>query len=129
MSRIRSRGNQTTEMKAVSIFKRYGLRGWRRHADLPGKPDFIFADKKVAVFFDGCFWHGCPKCKLHPKSNEEYWSAKISGNRRRDRKVATQLRKKGWSVIRFWEHSLKDPEGVAKRVQRALESPRRPQPK
>jgi DNA mismatch endonuclease (patch repair protein) len=126
MSRIKSRGNETTEQKAVGIFRKYGIKGWRKHVELPGKPDFIFRKHKIAVFIDGCFWHGCPKCGLRPKSNEEYWTAKIEGNRRRDKKAGKQLRKKGWSVLRLWEHSLKDSERVAKRVQRALEKSRRP---
>lgn len=118
MSKIRSSGNKTTELALIKIFQVYGITGWRRNSSLVGKPDFVFKVTKVAVFVDGCFWHGCKACSHPMRSNAEYWEAKILRNRRRDRKVSRLLRDKGWTVIRVWEHSLKQPEKVANRVLR-----------
>jgi len=60
MAAIRSRGNKDTEMKLAAITRTHGITGWRRHLPLPGRPDFAFRKERVAVFVDGCFWHGCP---------------------------------------------------------------------
>jgi len=62
MSRVRGRGNKVTELKLLALLRQNKITGWRRHLRLPGKPDFAFPKKKVSVFVDGCFWHGCPKC-------------------------------------------------------------------
>ena len=77
--------------------------------DIFGKPDFVFRDRKIAVFLDSCFWHGCRKHFRMPKGNREYWSEKIRRNRLRDGRVNRVLRKEGWRVFRIWEHSLKNP--------------------
>jgi DNA mismatch endonuclease Vsr len=61
MSKVRCRGNKATELRLVSIFKKYRITGWRRHLKLPGTPDFAFPKRRLAVFTDGCFWHGCPR--------------------------------------------------------------------
>ncbi len=107
MSAIRSRGNKDTELKTIKLFKRYGINGWRRHYDkLPGKPDFIFYSKKMAVFVDGCFWHGCKRCFVQPKSNIKYWKLKIERNKKRDKEVKRWLHIKGWVVVRIWEHEI-----------------------
>lgn len=74
---------------------------------MPGKPDFIFPKLKLAVFVDGCFWHGCPKHATWPKSRAAFWAAKLTGNKARDRRVNRELRKRGWKVLRIWEHELK----------------------
>jgi DNA mismatch endonuclease (patch repair protein) len=107
MSRIRGKGNLTTEMKMADLFRRHRITGWRRHVNLPGRPDFVFPRAKIAVFVDGCFWHGCPRCFRAPAANSEFWSAKIEANKRRDRRVARGLRARGWSVVRIRECSLK----------------------
>jgi DNA mismatch endonuclease (patch repair protein) len=77
--------------------------------NLFGKPDFVFPSKHIAVFIDGCFWHGCPYCKQTPATNIEYWSAKFLRNKIRDKTVSSHLRLQGWRVIRIWEHSLNTP--------------------
>lgn len=69
MSRIRSRGNKETEEALVAVFRNMKLKGWRRHRPVYGKPDFIFPKHRVAVFVDGCFWHGCPRHGTQPKTN------------------------------------------------------------
>ncbi|MBC2710205.1 MAG: DNA mismatch endonuclease Vsr [Desulfosarcina sp.] len=120
MSRIKSKGNQSTELKTVAIFKEYGIKGWRRNQKVEGNPDFIFRQQKVAIFIDGCFWHGCPKCYIPPKSNIAYWETKIARNRKRDRTITKVLTGKNWTVLRFWEHSLMRPKYVANKVLHAL---------
>ena len=72
-----------------------------------GTPDFAFEEKKIAIFLDGCFWHGCPKCYRRPKSSQKYWDAKVKRNIKHDNEVNRKLRKSGWAVVRIWEHVLK----------------------
>lgn len=108
MSAIRGKGNRNTELKTVSLFKKHGIVGWRRHsARLPGRPDFAFHSSRLAIFIDGCFWHGCIKCYVQPKSNVRYWKQKIARNQERDRTVNRLLRSSGWKVVRVWEHEIK----------------------
>lgn len=108
MSRILSRDNETTEKRLARLFRSASIKGWRRHLPLVGKPDFAFPKKKVAIFVDGCFWHGCTQCPdgHKPKTNRSYWSPKIQGNRLRDRRQTRQLKNLGWQVVRIWEHQL-----------------------
>ena len=123
MSHIRSRGNLRTEQALLSLLKLDKITGWRRHLPLPGKPDFAFPKQKVAVFVDGCFWHGCPKCYTRPKTNRAFWDRKREENMARDKRVNRQLRHEGWKVIRIWQHSLqKSPTTCLTRIRRALES-------
>jgi len=121
MAAIHGAGNLSTEIRLARIMRASHIKGWRRGSNLPGKPDFIFGHAKVAVFVDGCFWHGCPFCMKMPKTNVALWTEKISGNRRRDRRVDKTLRSRGWKVLRIWEHSLKkDTLRVTQRVRLAL---------
>ena len=108
MCLVRSTGNQTTEGRLTALLREAGLVGWRRHQNLPGKPDFVWRAVKVAVFVDGCFWHGhdCGR-NVTPKTNATAWREKIEGNRARDRKTCRALRQMGWKVIRIWECQLK----------------------
>ena len=122
MSRIRGKGNKATEQTLVKLFRAHGITGWRRHYPIIGKPDFAFPKHKLAVFVDGCFWHGCPKHATQPKGNRRFWADKLGANKSRDRKVNRELRAKGWKVLRIWEHDLKlarQPYTV-RRVERAL---------
>ena len=90
----------------------------------PGRPDFVFQKKRVVVFLDGCFWHGCPRCFAAPKSNVEYWAPKIAGNAARDRRIRAELRATGWTVVGIWEHELRaQPARCLSRLQKALEKP------
>ena len=107
MAQVKSAGNRSTEMKAIALFKKYGIKGWRRKYPLTGKPDFVFLREKLALFIDGCYWHGCPRHCRMPSSNREYWAEKIERNMTRDKAVAKELRAKNWTVIRVWEHELK----------------------
>jgi len=122
MAAVRSKGNRATELKLISIFRAGGITGWRRNQPLPGKPDFVFRKERLAVFVDGCFWHGCRwHCRML-KSRIDYWSPKISRNRRRDKKVRNLLRRGGWYVLRIWEHSLERPHRVLAHLQVMLDS-------
>lgn len=115
MSRIRGKGNKDTEVALAKLFRANSISGWRRHYAINGKPDFAFPKYKLAVFVDGCFWHGCPKHGAQPKGNKEFWSLKLATNKARDRRVDRQLRLKGWRVMRIWEHDL-----IKSRQHRAL---------
>jgi len=86
-------------------------------------PDFVFPKPKLALFVDGCFWHGCPKHGTQPKGNAAFWRKKISGNQARDRLVTWTLRKAGWRVFRIWEHELarKNESRLLKRILAVLE--------
>ena len=106
MSLIRSRGNRDTELRLVALLREHRITGWRRGAPLPGKPDFVFRAHKVAVFVDGCFWHGCPRHGRVPTSHVEYWAPKLARNAARDRSVTHALRASGWTVLRVWECAL-----------------------
>lgn len=121
MSKVRSRGNASTEIVLMAALRAHRFRGWRRHLAMPGTPDFAFVGKKLAVFVDGCFWHGCPKCYRAPKQNAGFWRDKIDRNRRRDRRVDQALRRKGWSVMRVRSCQLaKTLDAVLARLRRNL---------
>ena len=122
MSRVSSSGNKTTEKRLASLLRVAGLAGWRRQQPLPGHPDFVWPTKKIAVFVDGCFWHGhdCGR-NLTPRTNVQAWQEKIRGNRSRDRKVARVLRGQGWKVVRIWECQLaKNPWRQIRRIHQAM---------
>jgi DNA mismatch endonuclease (patch repair protein) len=106
MSKIRGRGNKKTELALIALFHRHGITGWRRNQKVFGKPDFVFWKVRVAVFVDGCFWHGCSKHCTMPDTNRDFWEKKLRANRRRDREVNRVLRNQGWKVLRIWEHAL-----------------------
>ena len=120
MARVRSRGNQTTEMAMVRAMRAAGLTGWRRHLPMPGTPDFAFPRSKLALFVDGCFWHGCPRCYTAPKHNAVFWARKVERNRARDKRVSAELREQGWKVVRIWEHSLREPARITGRIRHQL---------
>src|SRR6185312_4461416 len=96
MSRIRSRNNRDTELLFASILRKNQIWGWRRHAAITGRPDFIFNKNRIAIFIDGCFWHCCPKCGNMPASNRDFWYEKLSKNKTRDKFVTKTLKAAGW---------------------------------
>jgi DNA mismatch endonuclease (patch repair protein) len=106
MSLVRNKGNKSTEICFAALLRDAGVKGWRRHLKLPGKPDFAFPKLKVAIFVDGDFWHGNPATYRPPKSNMDFWTKKILYNRENDRRVNALLGKLGWKVIRVWESDL-----------------------
>jgi len=107
MGKIRGKGNRTTEVRLRYALVRTGISGWRLHAAVPGRPDFYFISEKVAIFVDGCFWHGCPDCGHIPKTNRAFWRAKIERNRQRSAKWDRLLRKQKIMVQHVWECDLK----------------------
>ncbi|MBI3885287.1 MAG: very short patch repair endonuclease [Opitutae bacterium] len=149
MAAIRSQGNKGTELRLLRIFRAHGVTGWRRGRSLAlnprgvrfkvqgvgskiqslsarstgrVKPDFVFRAARMAVFVDGCFWHGCPKHATWPKTRAAFWRAKILRNRERDRQVDRRLRQLGWRVVRVWEHSLRrcDEAKLVRRLHRSV---------
>lgn len=118
MAAIRSKRNRSTEWKLQSALTRAKLRGWQMHRDdLPGTPDFVFNQARLAIFVDGCFWHGCPKCYRRPFTSRDYWDSKVARNRKRDLLKRKTLRAIGWRVLRFWEHDLaSSPQRCIQRI-------------
>ncbi len=107
MRAVRSKGNKSTEIALIDIFKSHKISGWRRNFNFIGKPDFVFPKQKIIVFVDGCFWHG-HQCRMRkPGANDEYWETKIANNKKRDRLLTKALRDKGWKVIRIWECEIR----------------------
>ena len=107
MKTVKSRNTKSTELKLISIFKEHHIVGWRRTYPLIGKPDFVFPKKRIAVFVDGCFWHGHNCRNVTPSQHKEYWDTKREYNKRHDKMVTEILQKKNWTVIRIWECELK----------------------
>ena len=108
MRAVKSKGNRSTELRLIQCFREKGIRGWRRNYKLYGKPDFVFPKLKIAVFADGCFWHGHDCRNLKPDSNAEYWIKKIERNKKRDREVTRYLKAKDWRVFRIFECRIKN---------------------
>ncbi len=119
MSRIRGRNTKAEVVLRRQLWAR-GLRGYRTHTALPGRPDIAWSRARLAIFVDGCFWHGCPKCRIPtPASRVGYWAPKLRRNRLRDRRVDRQLHQLGWTTVRLWEHEvLRDPDRCAGIVER-----------
>jgi len=122
MSRIRGHGNKATELALLRLFRAHRITGWRRRQPVFGKPDFVFPKRKLAVFVDGCFWHGCPRHATQPKNNAAFWQKKFAANQARDRLVTRALRRAGWRVLRVWEHELtsRNQSRLLRRIYRAL---------
>lgn len=115
MSKIRGK-DTTPELALRKTLWKMGYR-YRLKNKLPGKPDIVFPGVKLAVFIDGCFWHGCPEHNTTPKSNAQFWAVKLNKNKERDRKVNELLMDAGWEVLRFWEHEIKkDLELVVRKI-------------
>jgi DNA mismatch endonuclease (patch repair protein) len=106
MSSVRNK-NTDLEIKLRRALWKAGLR-YRVNSKLPGKPDIVFPKKKLAIFIDGCFWHGCPIHGTKPKTNAEFWKTKIKLNIERDLRITSQLTDMGWLVIRVWGHEVKE---------------------
>ncbi len=109
MSKVRGKGNKSTEGIVESRLIEAGIVGWEKHTRLlKASPDFYFPQQRLALFVDGCFWHACPTCKRRtPHARSEFWGAKIEQNRKRDNRVRRELQRQGYHVMRIWEHDLK----------------------
>lgn len=107
MSKVRSTGNKSTELKLIAVFSEYKIKGWRRKYQVIGHPDFVFVDRRIAVFVDGCFWHGHNCRNLTPSDNSDYWKKKRCRNIEHDSMITKKFEQRGWIVIRIWECELK----------------------
>ena len=108
------------QLRRALHHRRLRYRVDRKVEGLRSRPDVVFGPAKVAVFVDGCFWHGCPEHATAPKNNSEWWRQKLESNVERDRRVDAFLRDAGWEVIRVWEHE--DPIEAADSIERAVRS-------
>lgn len=110
MSKVKGKGNRSTEQVVADQLSEWGISGWEGHPlGIPGKPDFYFSSERLAIFVDGCFWHGCPHCRRRTPSNHRaFWRQKITENRLRDGRTTRALRRMGIHVTRIWEHALRE---------------------
>jgi len=122
---LSNRGRTCPERALASELWRQGFRyftadGYRAKFGkrLLGQPDLIFTRKKVLVFLDGCFWHGCVRCHDFEADCNEFWQKKIRANAERDKRTTSTLRRQGWTVIRVWEHSVRKHDGLARTAKR-----------
>jgi DNA mismatch endonuclease (patch repair protein) len=101
------------EMEMRKALHRLGYRYSLRHRfpEIRCTPDITMVSRKTVIFVDGCFWHRCPKCFKAPKSHKRYWGPKIERNVRRDKEQTRWLRRQGWTVIRVWEHQIRENLG------------------
>ena len=109
MSKIRGKDTKPEIFLRKVLFRsgyRYSLK--HRFKENNFRPDIVMVSRKICIFVDGCFWHGCPRCYKEPKSNRDYWVPKINRNIERDKEQNEYLKRNGWKVIRVWEHDLKE---------------------
>jgi len=111
MSLVKSAHGRTTERRLRAHLVCRGISGWTMNERrLPGRPDFVFHGVRLIIFVDGCFWHGCTRCKRPPKTNVSFWTDKVRMNQSRDKKVTAALKRRGWVVIRVKECDLRDAQ-------------------
>lgn len=91
----------------IEVFKEQHIAGWRRNYKVKGHPDFVFPEQRVAVFVDGCFWHGHDCRNTRPSDNQQYWREKRERNIERDKSTTALFEARGWTVLRIWECELK----------------------
>lgn len=122
MRNIKFKGNKSTEMKLIEVFREQCIKGWRRGYPVKGRPDFVFMKSHVAIFVDGCFWHGHDCRNTKPKDNEDLWKTKIGRNIERDKVVTQLFADRGWTVLRIWECELKkrNREALVEKLNHAL---------
>ncbi|MCY1040410.1 very short patch repair endonuclease [Corallococcus sp. bb12-1] len=123
MSRIRGSNTKPELLLRRALWSRG--RRYRLHTPTPvGKPDIVFLGARVAVFIDGCFWHGCPDHYVRPRTRDDFWSMKLTENVERDRRQTVELERLGWRVCRLWEHQVwEDTTRAAEQVEQAVEDP------
>lgn len=113
MQAVKGKGTKL-ERRLFAMLAGMRVKGWRKNVgDIAGKPDVVFSHEKLAIFIDGCFWHGCPICNRKlPETNREYWVRKINRNVELAKIHNQKLADEGWTVIRIWEHEVKDREAM-----------------
>ncbi len=107
MQKVRSKGNKSTEIALIKFFDENGIAGWKRNYPVKGHPDFIFLKDRIAIFVDGCFWHGHECRNIRPKDNSDYWDKKRARNIQHDKEITARFEERGWTVIRIWECEFK----------------------
>lgn len=139
MAAIRGRGNKSTEVAFAKAMRKAGITGWRRHISFRLhfnsrgtashkrkittrviRPDFTFREQRLVIFVDGCFWHQCPIHSTKPKQNASFWAEKLAANAARDKATNKAFKKRGWRVMRVWEHELDSVDAVLRRLRRRL---------
>ncbi|MBB3835209.1 DNA mismatch endonuclease (patch repair protein) [Xanthomonas arboricola] len=123
MSRVKSKDTKPELLVRRLVFRmgyRYRLHG----KSLPGKPDLVFPSRHKVIFVHGCFWHGHEGCRLSrtPKTNADFWLAKLVANRERDARIITELDALGWTSLTVWQCELRDPEAISVKIHEYLES-------
>lgn len=123
MQAVKGKGTRL-ERRFFSMLAGRGIKGWKKNvSNIEGKPDVSFLLPKVAIFIDGCFWHGCPICKRKlPKENVEYWKRKINRNIELATIHNEKLIKEGWIVFRIWEHDIKNKVEMKKIMDNIIRS-------
>jgi DNA mismatch endonuclease (patch repair protein) len=123
MASIRSK-NTRPELAIRKLLWIKGKRYRVHDRSIIGRPDISSKKAKLAVFIDGCFWHGC-SCSNEPSTNASFWKSKISTNKRRRTTVRQKLSDQGWRVLEFWEHEIRaDASGIAEKIAAMMPSPR-----
>jgi len=107
MRQVKSKKNKSTELRLIEVFKENGITGWRRNYAVKGHPDFVFPKQKIAVFVDGCFWHGHDCRNTRPADHQDYWQKKRERNIKHDQEITAMFEARGWTVLRIWECELK----------------------
>lgn len=122
MRQVKSKKNKSTELRLIEIFKQNGIKGWKRNYPVKGHPDFVFLKQKIAIFVDGCFWHGHDCRNTRPADHQEYWQKKRERNIKHDKEVNAMFESRGWTVLRIWECELKrkNEEALMKRIENCL---------
>ena len=123
MRSVKSKNTKSTELTVIKLFKENHITGWRHNYNVKGHPDFVFLNKKVAIFVDGCFWHGHDCRNTRPSENSEYWAKKRERNVRHDKEINVLFEKRGWTVLRIWECELKkkNQANTLKRIKSVLD--------
>lgn len=128
MRAVKSQGTGP-ERRLRAMLAGMGVSGWRlNYEKAPGNPDIAFPEEKIAIFVDGCFWHGCPECNRPlPQKNRDYWKRKIERNIARDQRYNEELSEEGWTILRIWGHELKkraDLSLVTEKIRNVVNSTR-----
>ena len=107
MRAVKGKNPKSTELTLIKLFKENHITGWRHSDNVKGHPDFVFLNKRIAIFVDGCFWHGHDCRNTRPADNAEYWAKKREKNILHDKQITAMFKGRGWTVIRIWECELK----------------------
>lgn len=122
MRAVKSKNPKSTELTLIKLFKENHIIGWRHTYNVKGHPDFVFLKERLAIFVDGCFWHGHNCRNTRPADNAEYWAKKRARNIQHDKEVTQLFERRGWTVLRIWECELhrKNAEQTVQRIMTAL---------